>query len=57
MKEDGEEKLIAKDIISLIPRGNGFVFVNISGKRYEVNNVAIEYIDFINHKVVLKKIE
>jgi len=55
VKEDGEEKLIVKEIISLIPRENGFILINISGKKYEIHNVVIEYIDFINHKVVLRK--
>jgi len=27
VKEDGEEKLIAKEVVSLIPRENGFIFI------------------------------
>ena len=51
---DGE-KLIAKEIALMTPKQNGYVFTDIYGNRYEVDNVEIAYIDFIGHRVVLRK--
>jgi predicted RNA-binding protein len=52
--EEGE-KLIAEEVASMAPKCNGYVFVDIYGNRYEVNDAEVAYIDFIGHKVVLKK--
>lgn len=54
--EDGKMNLVAEEVVSMTPKGNGYVFVDISGKKYELEDVVIEYIDFVQHKVVLKKI-
>jgi len=51
---DGE-KLIAREVARMTPMQNGFVFVDIYGNKYEVENVEIAYIDFLEHRVVLKK--
>jgi predicted RNA-binding protein len=53
--EAGMEKLVAKEVASMTPKQNGYVFVDIYGNRYEFDNVEIAYIDFIGHRVVLKK--
>lgn len=55
IKDEGETKIVVENIVSLIPKENGFILIDISGKRYEVDNSSIEYIDFLNHKVVLKR--
>jgi len=49
------ERLIAREIARMMPRQNGFIFVDIYGNKYEVENVEIDYIDFLGHKVVLKR--
>lgn len=51
---DGE-KLIAKEIAFMTPKQNGYIFTDIYGNKYEVDNAEIAYIDFIEHKVVLRK--
>uniref|UniRef100_A0A7J3X9M8 CooT family nickel-binding protein n=3 Tax=Thermofilum pendens TaxID=2269 RepID=A0A7J3X9M8_THEPE len=51
---DGE-KLFAKEIASMSPKQKGYIFVDIYGRRYEVDDVEIVYIDFIGHKVVLRR--
>lgn len=55
LREGNELKLIAEEITTLIPKEDGYVFIDISGKRYEVDSVDIEYIDFVGHKVILRK--
>lgn len=55
VKEDNSIKLVIEEAVSLISKNNGFTIIDISGKRYEVDNVVIEYIDFVNHSVVLRK--
>lgn len=55
IKIDGGEELLARDIVSLTPKEDKFILIDIIGNRYEVENVAIEYIDFVSHKVVLKR--
>lgn len=55
VKDDGKEELLIKDAVSLVPKEGKFIFIDITGKKYEVENVTIEYIDFISHKVVLKR--
>ncbi|MCC6016067.1 MAG: CooT family nickel-binding protein [Desulfurococcaceae archaeon] len=57
VREGSELKLIAEDVMSMIPKENGYVLIDIAGRKYEVFDVVIEYIDFIQHKVVLKKVE
>jgi|UniRef100_A0A7J2U1R2 predicted RNA-binding protein len=49
------ERLVAKEVASMTPKQNGFIFVDIYGNKYEVNDAEIAYIDFIGHRVVLKK--
>jgi predicted RNA-binding protein len=49
------ERLVAKEVASMKPKQNGFIFVDIYGNKYEVNDAEIAYIDFIGHRVVLKK--
>ncbi|MEM1645804.1 MAG: CooT family nickel-binding protein [Ignisphaera sp.] len=56
LMEDGKMNLVAEEVVSMVPKGNGYVFIDITGRRYELENVNIEYIDFVQHKVVLKKI-
>ncbi|MEM0084500.1 MAG: CooT family nickel-binding protein [Candidatus Methanomethylicia archaeon] len=56
VKSDGKEELLVKDVVSLVPKEGKFIFVDITGKVYELENVTIEYIDFISHKVVLRRI-
>jgi len=55
MKEGGELKLIAEDVASMIPKEKGYILIDIAGRKHEVSDVVVEYIDFIQHKVVLKK--
>jgi len=55
MKEGDELKLIAEDVASMIPKEKGYILIDIAGRKYEVSDVVVEYIDFIQHKVVLKK--
>jgi len=55
LMENGKINLVAEDVVSMTPKGNGYVLVDIAGRRYEVEDVVIEYIDFVQHKVVLKR--
>lgn len=55
LKENAEEKLIITDVVLLMPMKNGYVFTDISGKKHELEYVTIDYIDFIKHKIVLRK--
>lgn len=57
VKKDGDLELVISDVVSLIPKENGFRFIDISGKVYEIYDAAIEYIDFVEHKVVLRKLK
>ncbi|MEM0026929.1 MAG: CooT family nickel-binding protein [Ignisphaera sp.] len=57
VKEGNETKLVIEEAISMTPKNGGYVFIDISGKRYEIDNAVIESIDFIGHKVVLRKIK
>lgn len=56
IKSDGKEELLVKDAVSLVSKEGKFIFVDITGKIYELENVTIEYIDFISHKIVLRRI-
>jgi predicted RNA-binding protein len=49
------EKLFAKEVASMTPKQNGYIFVDIYGRKYEADNVEIAYIDFIGHRVVLRR--
>jgi predicted RNA-binding protein len=49
------EELIAKEVAHMMPKQGGFVFVDIYGNKYEVEGVEIAYIDFLGHKVVLRR--
>ncbi|MEM0261904.1 MAG: CooT family nickel-binding protein [Desulfurococcaceae archaeon] len=55
LKENAEEKLVITDVVLLMPMKNGYVFTDISGKKHVIEHVVIDYIDFIGHKIVLKK--
>jgi len=55
MREGEYYELIVENAVSLTPKEGGFIVIDISGKRYELDNVSIDYIDFLNHKVILKK--
>mgnify|MGYP000462781586 CR=1 FL=1 len=55
LKEGENEKVIAREAVAMFPKDEGFVIVDISGNRISVERAEIEYIDFIKHKVVLKK--
>lgn len=56
INEEGELRLIADEVVSMIPKGNGYVFIDIVGRTYEVQEVVIEFIDFVQHRVILKKV-
>jgi len=49
------EELIAKEVAYMKPKQNGFIFVDIYGNKYEVEDIEIAYIDFLGHKVMLRK--
>jgi len=49
------EELIAKEVAYMKPKQNGLIFVDIYGNKYEVEDIEIAYIDFLGHKVVLRK--
>ena len=53
--ESGEEKVLMKEVAMMTPTQNGYEFVDIYGKKMSVENVEIAYIDFLNHKVVLRR--
>ncbi|MEM1896256.1 MAG: CooT family nickel-binding protein [Ignisphaera sp.] len=55
IREGEHYELIIENVVSLTPKEGGFIVIDISGKRYELDNVSIDYIDFLNHKVILKK--
>lgn len=55
LMENGKMNLVAEEVVSMVPKGNGYVLVDIAGRRYEVEDAVIEYIDFVQHKVVLKR--
>lgn len=55
VRKNGGLELIAEDVVALEPKGNGFRLVDVSGKVYEVEDVIIERIDFVEHKVVLRR--
>ena len=57
MKEGSETRLVIEEAVSMIPKSNGYIFVDIAGRKYEIDDVVIESIDFIGHKVVLRKIQ
>lgn len=57
LRKNNSVELIAEDIVSITPKENGFKLIDISGKVYEVNDVVIEYIDFVNHRVILREID
>ncbi|MCS7096954.1 MAG: CooT family nickel-binding protein [Candidatus Methanomethylicia archaeon] len=52
---NGKEELLIKDVISLVPKEDTYIFIDITGRKYEIENVIIEFIDFISHKIVLKR--
>ena len=54
--KEGKEELLAKDISYLSTEKNKVVLISIEGKRYELDNTVIDYIDFLKHKIVLKPI-
>jgi predicted RNA-binding protein len=57
IKDDGKEELLAKEIVTLMPRGNGYILIDLSGNKYELNDVAIDHINFVAHKIFFKKIK
>lgn len=56
INEGGELRLIADEVVSMISKGNGYVFIDIAGRTYEIQEVVIEFIDFVQHKVILKSV-
>ncbi len=54
--KDGKEELLAKDVSYLLIEKSKVVLISIDGKRYELDNTVIDYIDFLKHKIVLKPI-
>jgi predicted RNA-binding protein len=57
IKDDGKEELLAKEIVTLMPRGNGYILIDLSGNKYELNDVVIDHINFVAHKIFFKKIK
>lgn len=55
LKENGEEKLIITNVVLLSPLKDGYMFIDILGKKHVLERVVIDYIDFIEHKIVLRK--
>lgn len=55
IKKNGDIELVANDVVTLIPKERGFRFIDIAGKVHEVDDVDIEYISFVDHKIVLRK--
>ncbi len=56
VREGGSEELYAKDIATIVFEEGGVVLIDIAGNRYLLTNVVLEYIDFISHRAVLRKL-
>ena len=54
IERDGREELVASEVAYLTFKGEKLILVDINGKRVELENTSIKYIDFIKHRVVLK---
>ncbi|MEM2382616.1 MAG: CooT family nickel-binding protein [Desulfurococcaceae archaeon] len=56
VREGNSEKLYARDIATMMFEEGGVVLIDIAGNKYVLTNVVLEYIDFIGHRAVLKKL-
>ncbi|MEM1532871.1 MAG: CooT family nickel-binding protein [Desulfurococcaceae archaeon] len=56
VREGDSEKLYARDIATMMFEEGGVVLIDIAGNKYVLTNVVLEYIDFIGHRAVLKKL-
>lgn len=56
VREGDSEKLYARDVATMTFEEGGVVLIDIAGNRYVLTNVVLEYIDFIGHRAVLRKL-
>lgn len=57
IREGDSERLYARDIATMIFEGGEVVLIDIAGNRYLLTNVVLEYVDFIGHRVFLRKLK
>ncbi|MCS7128475.1 MAG: CooT family nickel-binding protein [Sulfolobales archaeon] len=57
VREGDSERLYARDIATMIFEGGEVVLIDIAGNRYLLTNVVLEYVDFIGHRVFLRKLK
>ena len=55
IKEGGSEKIYAKDIAAMVLEADKIILIDISGNRYTLTDVVLEYVDFIGHRIILRK--
>lgn len=56
VKEGGFEKLYMRDVATLLVEDGKVVLVDITGNKHTLVDIVVEYIDFIGHKIVLRKV-
>lgn len=55
IREGNFEKLYARDIATLVVEENKIILIDIAGNTYTLTDAALEYVDFVGHRIVLRK--
>ncbi|MCS7111824.1 MAG: CooT family nickel-binding protein [Ignisphaera sp.] len=56
IKEGNSEKIYVRDVATLIAEDSKVILIDITGNKYTLLDTIVEYVDFIGHKIVLRKI-
>lgn len=57
IKEGNSEKLYARDIAAMVLENSKVILIDITGNRYILTDVVLEYVDFIGHRIILRKVK
>jgi len=55
IREGNSEKLYARDIATLVIEENKIVLIDIAGNTYTLTDAVLEYVDFVGHRIILRK--
>jgi len=57
IREGNSEKLYARDVAAMVLEDNRVILIDITGNRYTLTDVVLEYVDFIGHRIILRKVK